>query len=127
MISCDFHNNSLTKKCTHFTDEGMRLEEMQVSSQDGIQTQDCLVSKTLIQELCRALQLKKGFHVYLIRSSHQFWTIYKKDYFFLWMKKQEVHFLNVPTLVGGNPGPLLCVPLFTLQPIHSLPWGPCGG
>lgn len=81
MISYDFHNHSLTKKCTHFTDEGMRLKEMQVSSQDGTQTQDCLVSKTLIQyrmNFCRALCASYDPH-----------TIYKKDSFFLWVKRQN--------------------------------------
>lgn len=81
---------------------------MQVSSQDGTQTQDCLVSKTLIQyrmNFCRALCASYDPH-----------TIYKKDSFFLWVKRQNSDAwqpwtpATVATLdpfYGGNPGPLL--------------------
>lgn len=87
-----------------------------------------LFPKALIQQemnLCRALWLKKGFHVCLTWSSHQFWIIYKKDYFFLWRCKRLI-------FEGSNSGgwqpwpPSLCIDLYTAAhpqpPLGSLQW-----
>lgn len=68
MASCELYNHTLTEKHAHFTEEKMRLKEMQVDSQAESQTQDCLVPEALIQyemNLCRALWLKTGFHIRL--------------------------------------------------------------